>query len=60
MVKHPHHAHHHEHEPQHDQRDLLLNGAPANEDVWPIFGYQGESFSQGGYIERGFDDIDWL
>ena len=29
-------------------------------EVWPIFGYQGESFSQGGYIERGFNDIDWL
>lgn len=29
-------------------------------DVWPIFGYEGESYSKGGYIERGFDDIDWL
>ena len=29
-------------------------------EVWPIFGYQGESFSKGGYIERGFDDIAWL
>jgi hypothetical protein len=29
-------------------------------EVWPIFGYEGESFSQGGYIARGFDDIDWL
>ena len=28
--------------------------------VWPIFGYEGESFSQGGYIARGFDDISWL
>lgn len=31
-----------------------------NPDVWPEFGYEGESFSQGGYLERGFDDIDWL
>ena len=31
-----------------------------NPEVWPHFGYQGESYSQGGYIERGFDDIDWL
>jgi hypothetical protein len=31
-----------------------------NPEVWPLFGYQGESYSQGGYIERGFDDIDWL
>ena len=29
-------------------------------EVWPIFGYEGESYSKGGYIARGFDDIDWL
>lgn len=29
-------------------------------EIWPIFGYEGESFSKGGYIERGFDDIEWL
>ena len=29
-------------------------------EVWPIFGYEGESYSKGGYIERGFNDIDWL
>ncbi len=29
-------------------------------EVWPIFGYEGESYSHGGYIERGFDDIEWL
>lgn len=29
-------------------------------DLWPIFGYEGESASKGGYIKRGFDDIDWL
>ncbi len=29
-------------------------------EVWPIFGYEGESASKGGYIKRGFDDIDWL
>ena len=29
-------------------------------EVWPIFGYEGESYSKGGYIRRGFDDIDWL
>lgn len=31
-----------------------------NQDVWPLFGYEGESASKGGYINRGFDDIDWL
>jgi len=29
-------------------------------EVWPLFGYEGESFSQGGYIARGFNDIAWL
>lgn len=29
-------------------------------ELWPIFGYEGESYSQGGYIERGFNDIEWL
>ena len=29
-------------------------------EVWPIFGYEGESYSKGGYIHRGFDDIEWL
>ena len=29
-------------------------------DVWPSFGYEGESASKGGYIARGFDDIKWL
>ena len=24
------------------------------------FGYQGEAFSKGGYIYRGFDDLHWL
>lgn len=38
----------------------LVTGLYNQKEVWPIFGYQGESFSQGGYIDRGFDDIDWL
>ncbi len=29
-------------------------------EIWPIFGYEGESYSKGGYIERGFDDLEWL
>jgi hypothetical protein len=28
--------------------------------VWPKFGYEGSSADKGGYIHRGFDDIDWL
>ena len=41
-------------------RSGLVTGLYNQKEVWPIFGYQGESFSQGGYIDRGFDDIDWL
>ncbi|QDZ16093.1 hypothetical protein [Humibacter ginsenosidimutans] len=29
-------------------------------EVWEFIGYPGESFSQGGYLHRGFDDLDWL
>jgi hypothetical protein len=38
----------------------LVTGLYNQKEVWPIFGYQGESFSEGGYIDRGFNDIDWL
>lgn len=38
----------------------LVTGLYNQKDIWQIFGYEGESFSQGGYIDRGFDDIDWL
>ncbi|MBN2630500.1 MAG: Twin-arginine translocation pathway signal [Rhodobacteraceae bacterium] len=38
----------------------LVTGLYNQKDIWPIFGYEGESFSQGGYIDHGFDDIDWL
>jgi hypothetical protein len=41
-------------------RGGLITGLYNNPEVWPLFGYEGESFSKGGYIERGFDDIDWV
>lgn len=41
-------------------RGGLVTGLYNQKAVWPIFGYEGESFSQGGYINRGFDDINWL
>jgi hypothetical protein len=28
--------------------------------LWPIFGYQGPSSAKGGYLHRGFNDLDWL
>ena len=32
----------------------------ANPAVWHRFGYEGASSHLGGYIERGFDDLDWI
>jgi hypothetical protein len=29
-------------------------------EVWDLLGYEGSSFEKGGYIDRGFDDLDWL
>jgi len=29
-------------------------------EVWELLGYEGASYDQGGYIDRGFDDLDWL
>jgi len=29
-------------------------------EVWELLGYEGESFSKGGYLNRGFNDLDWL
>jgi hypothetical protein len=41
-------------------RGGLVTGLYNQKEVWPLFGYEGESYSQGGYIDRGFNDIDWL
>jgi len=41
-------------------RGGLVTGLYNQKEVWPIFGYEGESYSKGGYIDRGFNDINWL
>jgi hypothetical protein len=41
-------------------RSGLVTSLYNQKEIWPIFGYEGESFSKGGYIHRGFDDITWL
>ena len=41
-------------------RGGLVTGLYNQKEVWPLFGYEGESYSKGGYIERGFNDINWL
>jgi hypothetical protein len=28
--------------------------------TWRALGYEGPSFARGGYLHRGFDDLDWL
>jgi hypothetical protein len=38
----------------------LVVGLYNQEELWPVFGYEGESASKGGYINRGFSDITWL
>ena len=32
----------------------------SDPDTWKLLGYEGPSFAQGGYIDRGFNDLDWL
>ena len=41
-------------------RSDLVVSLYNQKEVWPVFGYEGESYSHGGYIHRGFDDITWL
>lgn len=41
-------------------RGNLVTGLYNNHEAWALFGYEGESASKGGYINRGFDDINWL
>ena len=41
-------------------RGSLVTGLYNNEEVWPLFGNEGESASKGGYINRGFNDVNWL
>jgi hypothetical protein len=28
--------------------------------TWQLVGYEGPSFDKGGYLNRGFNDLDWL
>lgn len=41
-------------------RGQMVNGFYNDPEVWKIFGYQGASFEEGGYLYRGFDDLSWL
>ncbi len=39
---------------------VAVNTLYDDHEVWTILGYEGASFEEGGYINRGFDDLDWL
>ncbi len=39
--------------------DLVVSLYNQHE-LWPKFGYEGSSAEYGGYLNRGFNDIDWL
>jgi hypothetical protein len=32
----------------------------SDQRTWELLGYEGPSFDKGGYLERGFNDLDWL
>lgn len=40
--------------------DDTMVGLYNQPEVWPKFGYEGPSSAKGGYLHRGFSDINWL
>jgi len=41
------------------RRTAVLN-LYDDKEVWAALGYEGPSVDQGGYVNRGFDDLEWL
>ncbi len=41
-------------------RGDLVFGLYNNKALFEFFGYEGSSWEKGGYLERGFNDIDWV
>jgi len=41
-------------------RGQCITSLYDNELAYKHFGYEGESFSKGGYLQRGFNDLSWL
>lgn len=41
-------------------RSTAVGEVYADERTWQLCGYEGPSFDKGGYINRGFNDLDWL
>lgn len=41
-------------------RSALMAGLYDNPALFPLFGYEGSSVEKGGYLARGYNDLDWL
>ncbi|HWN58194.1 MAG TPA: tat (twin-arginine translocation) pathway signal sequence, partial [Methylomirabilota bacterium] len=41
-------------------RGAELESLYSNPAMWKAFGYQGPAYAAGGYIHRGFNDLNWL
>lgn len=41
-------------------RGSMVTALYNQPDLWIKLGYEGPSFPKGGYINRGFNDLDWL
>ncbi|SEI67248.1 Gluconate 2-dehydrogenase subunit 3 [Pseudomonas linyingensis] len=41
-------------------RSALMFGLYDNTALFGLFGYEGSSVEKGGYVHRGFNDLDWL
>jgi hypothetical protein len=41
-------------------RGAVITSLYDDREVWSLLGYEGASYAQGGYIKRGFDDLNWL
>ena len=41
-------------------RSGMVTALYDQHDLWIKFGYEGPSFENGGYLHRGFNDLDWL
>ena len=41
-------------------RGIAVVALYDDHEVWELLGYEGPSFDHGGYLHRGFDDLDWL
>ena len=37
-----------------------VGGLYGNQEIWKVLGFEGSSTEKGGYINRGFNDINWL